>query len=204
MSPDDSSPTDSPDPAALEVLLAETRREHEEEVATLDEIDDKALRSSRTAVIVVGFVISAAGIAGPGAVNVTPLPNLIVMGLGVVFLVASATAGIATASVSEYPSGVGRRFVRDGVEANPSVAAARRKVIVQYRRMTDEVAEEVETNTELLDAVQLSLGVGVLLLATNAIAMVLEELYDVNPVMALIVAGVTLLAGTTTTIRLSV
>ena len=58
-----------------EEALESARRIYDRQVETLDNIDDKAMRAVRTAVLILGFVAAALTTAGPSAVSpAKPLP----------------------------------------------------------------------------------------------------------------------------------
>jgi hypothetical protein len=175
---------------SLEVVLAEARREHQAEVATIEEIDDKALRASRTAVLVVGFVVSALGIAGPSGIKEIDSMFLFLFGVGSLLLVTAALTGVITASVSRYPSGVGEDFMHDSMGAEHPPELTYRKTIHQYHQMTNEVADEVDTNEELLSVVQMTLGVGVMLLACGGLATAITAITTIPSLAAISAAAI--------------
>ena len=92
---------------ALENAVEESRREYDKKVETMEEIDDKAMRSVRTAVILVGLVVSALSVSGPSAVGeISTLPILSAT-LGIGTLTVSITVGIGVYTVTRYSSGIG-------------------------------------------------------------------------------------------------
>lgn len=176
------------DTEQLETLLEEARSEYQSEVATLEEIDDKAMRSVRTGVIIVGFVASAFGIAGPSGLTAMSLPALGTAGAAIAFLVVAVVLGLGTYTVTEYPSGVGSQYRQVRMDHEASTAALLRNLLITYDSMIGEVADEVDANLDLLDTVQFSLMVGVFFLAVSAATFVANEAYDVNPYLAAVSA----------------
>jgi hypothetical protein len=165
--------------------MREARREYNSEVETLTEIDDKALRMVRTATIVVGFAVSAVGIAGTSAISRLPLVHLIftASGLGSMLFVVILGTGIAT--VTEYPSGVGER-VRLTVERRNPQHRELELYIRQYREMTEEVVEEIRPTLTVLNLTHLALMLGAFLLFTGSSGFVLYAAYDVPPLVGLL------------------
>jgi hypothetical protein len=169
-----------PDHETLRLAVEEARREYEAELSTLEEIDDKALRSVRTAVIVVGLVVSAVGVAGPASVSILSIPEVAGTALAILLLMVTIISGIATATVSEYPSGVGTEY-RAAMLSNAEHRKFTYKALVdQYNDFTDEVADEVAANESLLSTVQFSLAFGIYFLVAAAGSLVVRLSTDLG------------------------
>jgi hypothetical protein len=99
-----------PDTSATEALknaVEESRREYDKKVETMEEIDDKAMRSVRTAIILVGLVVSAVSVGGPDSIGRFAILPVLVGALGVVALIISVVYGIGAYSATQYPTGIG-------------------------------------------------------------------------------------------------
>lgn len=110
----DEAPVQSTAIEALRNARKESRTVLDEQIRLLNDIDDKAMRSVRTAVVFLGIIISAIQVSG-GVQNV-PDPDTWVFRLsatGVGLLIISIVAGILTYSVSSPNFGVSEDHRKD-------------------------------------------------------------------------------------------
>lgn len=174
------------DADALSTLLVEARLAYDREVATLEAIDDRAMRAVRTAVLLVGFVASAVGVAGPAAVGAAAVGVVVWLGLGVGALLAAILGGIRV-----YSGGVRRRrSLRPNALAGTAHSTATRALIDRYEAMARAAADEIESNGRWLARVQWLLRAGTVSLSVAAGAFVLSEGYGVDGNFAAVVLGV--------------
>lgn len=82
-------------------------------LGVLDSLDDKATWTARTAVVVLGVLISGAGATGPSLVWTANPWSLAFGTLGVGLLLCSIVMGVAAATDSEVNPGPGRSFRRE-------------------------------------------------------------------------------------------
>ncbi|WP_276258107.1 hypothetical protein [Haloglomus litoreum] len=154
----------------------------DKQVATLESIDDKAMRTVRTAIIVLGFVASTAGIAGPSELGGIPLTTQVFLFFGVAFLLIAAFVGIGTYTVTEYPVGVRDDF-RDR-----ALRRSREKwvesLLGKYDEWTAELEDEITTNGGYLEDAQFALLIGIFCLVFAAGLVVLKQSYGVEPLQA--------------------
>lgn len=140
--------------------MREARRKYEARTSRLEEIDDKALRVSRTATLVVGFAVSAVSVGGTTAVLQIPSVHLLLLAIGLSLMLVSAVFGVGVATVTEYPVGIGRRE-RGELQTRPHRhQQGLCEQIETYESMIHEVAVEVQRHVIVLDSVQLSLMFG--------------------------------------------
>ncbi|GAA0304136.1 hypothetical protein [Halarchaeum salinum] len=188
MSEDESDPetvdSEEPDIEALRLTLKESRRVMDHQIDLFDEIDDKAMRSVRTAVIVVGFIVSALGIAGPDAATNVGRYALSFGVLGVFSLLTTVFAGIGTYVVSDVPYGIGRSYREDVRDGGYTEKEWVEKLLDGYDEWTQELEEEENRNRRYLDVTQFSLFLGVALLAISSGTVVLQSVFGFSSIAA--------------------
>lgn len=145
---------------ALRTARNESRTVLDGQIDLLNDIDDKAMRSVRTAVVFVGIVISAVQVSG----GVEAVPNadswtFRFSAAGVGFLMASIVAGIYTYSVSSANFGVS-----DGHREDVLLGYSEREWLIfllnEYDEWTNEMAATNEKNSIGLHATLFSLVAG--------------------------------------------
>lgn len=182
----DTLPADISATEALENAVEESRREYDKKVETMEEIDDKAMRSVRTAVILLGLVVSAVSVAGPGAVGEVAVLPVLVGALGVVALTVSIIYGIGTYSATQYPTGIGPMHRNDVITGGYSHDEWFLSMLDEYDDWSMEIADEVSKNLGYLEVVQFSLSVGVIALLVSAGMVVLKTAYGIRPLNTLV------------------
>lgn len=170
---------------ALVNAVEESRREYDKKVDTMEEIDDKAMRSVRTAVIVVGLVVSAVSVSGPGAVGELSLWPVLVAAFGVGTLVVSITVGIGVYTATRYSSGIGPSYRSDVIEGTYGYDEWLVEMLRQHDEWSREIEDEIDVNKTYLEVVQLSLLLGVLALLVGASVVVFELAYGVPSLVSL-------------------
>lgn len=76
------------------------------------------MRTVRTAVILLGILVSAAGIAGVRGLGEIPRAVLFAFGVGSVLLLATAIIGVATYTLSDLSFGISSDHRREVIEGN--------------------------------------------------------------------------------------
>jgi len=165
---------------ALENAVEESRREYDKKVASMEEIDDKAMRSVRTAVILVGLVASAVSVIGPSAVSATGVIPVLVGALGVGALAVSIVYGIGLYSATEYPTGIDSRHRAEVIDGGYSRKEWFVQLLDEYDEWSDKIADELSGNLRYLELVQFSLALGVIALLTSASMIVLRLAYGIQ------------------------
>jgi len=166
---------DRPDaPPRGRLQLEEARRSFHRQVAQLKDIDDKAMRSVRTAVVVVGFVVTAVGVVSRIGDLRLGLGSAIFTAIGVLFLTGTVVAGVGTATVTEY-----RTRLTEAERARldrPTGGHPRRnaELLRIYHSWLDATERELSQSAASLGATLASLGLGVLSLSIAGALAVLE------------------------------
>lgn len=172
----------------LETALAESRRTFDKSVGRLEEIDEKAMRSVRTAVLLAGLVASAISLGGPGAVSqIGPLP-VITGAVGVVSLGTSIVIGIGIYDATEYSCGIHdphRAAIADGEHTYDEWLVT---LLDAYTKLSDDIQVETNRNDVYLEIVQFTLGIAVVTLLVSSGMVVLEASYGMTPLVTLMVA----------------
>jgi hypothetical protein len=168
------------DEDAREEALRAARRVYDRQVAELENIDDGALRTSRTAVLILGFVAAALTATGPTAARqIRPLPLLIIT-FGGIGVFTSTFLGISVYNITSYRNEVDGQLLK----ASTSTPAAewRDRVLDRLDDANSELASEVERNGRYLEVAQLALlaGVGALVYGTSMV--VIHRSFGISPV----------------------
>lgn len=101
---------------ALRITRTEYRAVLDRQISLLDDLEDKAMWTARTAVILLGILVSGAGIAGrPGLVGL-PIGATITFGLGAAGLIVTIFVGVGVYTVSQPRFGVGDSHRREVTE----------------------------------------------------------------------------------------
>ena len=166
-------------PDAREEALESARRVFDRKVNILDNIDDKAMRTVRTAVLILGFVVGALTTTG-----ISPLGDLAIFTAGfgiagVFFLLVSAVVGIGIYTVSRYPTEIRRGdiYAAPHVDDELWVEAA-------ASQMDDAISEldaEITQNAELLVVCQIALLLGTSQLVLATASEILRRIHGIQP-----------------------
>lgn len=170
-------------PADIDALRTAERaseREYDKLVASVEEIDDKAMRTVRTTVIILGFVVSAIGISGPEALGEISVLPVFFGAWGVTMLLVSVMLGIATYAVTTYDAGVGPEYretiIRTGVTGREALSVH----VSLLDRSISELRTEVARESTALGFVQVLLVVGAIALVVAAASITATEALGVN------------------------
>jgi hypothetical protein len=178
--------TDEP----LDSLLEESRESYQVQTQTVESIDDKAMRTVRTTVLILGFLVSAVGIGGPSAVGDLSVLTALIGLAGVVSLLGAGVYGIGTYTVTSYEPGVGpkerHRAVRLGEREG------KRYLLEMYDRWSRDISSEIEQNSEYLENAQSLLLIGSASLLYAAFLFIGRTAFSVPP---LVVTGVTVVGS---------
>lgn len=153
------------EPEAYESMLEESRAVLGHQIEFLNQMDDAALRTARTSVIVIGIVVSAASV-GPENLNHdgSRVP-LAVAALGILSLIGSIVFGVHTFRRSDATLGAGPDFTREVRTERYSRIEWYDLLLQGYDEWHEEMREELAENSRFLAAVQALMLLGVLLLA---------------------------------------
>lgn len=177
----DALPADTSATEALANAVEESRREYDKKVETMEEIDDKAMRSVRTAVILAGLVISAVGISDPSVVAATTVLPAVVGTLGIGTLTTSIVYGLGAYSATQYPTGIGPLHRNDVISGGYSHEEWLINVLDEYGEWSNETAEEISKSARYLQIVQFCLSFGIVALLTVASMVVMKRTYGIRP-----------------------
>ncbi|WP_435196672.1 hypothetical protein [Natronomonas sp. EA1] len=145
---------------AQSLLLEESRRVIDRQHTKTDNIDDKAARTVRLTLIVLGLVISGATYLD-GGVNI-----LIRVGVG--FLVLAVLFGVSTYGTSNLFAGVTTRMVDDEHRIDPDVEHVRSDVLVWFEWIVQENRYLVSGNAALLAATRALFTAAIIVLTYGA------------------------------------
>lgn len=168
-----------PDQDTLIHAIEESRRNFDKQVAELEQLDDKAMRTVRTAILLIGFLVSAVGIAGPSAFTEIGIVPSLLVGIGAFALFASALVGVGTYSTSDFPTGVGDQH--RSLARQAPIEAWHDAMLNEYGSWSDELAAEIEVNSAYLDLCLSSLLFGASTLLFAAVLTVAKLAYGFTP-----------------------
>lgn len=97
---------DSINPEVLREASRASREVLDRRIDLVSEMDTIAMHAVRTSVVLIGILVSAAGISGPEAISRLSIVSVIAFGLGGGFLVLTIFYGVAVLTVSEYSFGI--------------------------------------------------------------------------------------------------
>lgn len=153
-----------PDLQALRVTREESRAVLDHQIAMLNDLDDKAMRTVRTAVLLLGILASAAGIAGPE--RLARLDFLVqifsIVAGGCLFL--SAIVGTGVYVVSDITFGIGPSYRDEVCRSEYSEREWLELLLNDYSRWTRAMREVNASNAHSLTIAQGLLAVALVML----------------------------------------
>lgn len=144
---------------ALRFICEESRNVIDHQINDLNDIDDKALRTVRITMVVVGFVVAAAQIE-----NAEPIFNPVTT-LGSIFLLLSIISGVVTYSASNLDLGPGPSYLSDVIQQANSERKERIEATQSYAYWMYKNEDVVRKNGWYLIITQFLLVVGMVFLA---------------------------------------
>lgn len=161
---------------ALRLTRKESRAVLDHQIATLNDLDDKAMRTVRTDVILLGILASAAGIAGPERLNQLDVvvQILSLAAGGCLFL--SAIVGTGVYAVSDLSVGIGPSY-RSEIRSQGYTEREWLEILLgDYDHWTNSMRQINENNAFYLTVTQALLALALVSLfgATSLLAIPLE------------------------------
>lgn len=160
---------------AFESVVDESRAILDHQIAFLNQMDDAALRTVRTSVIVIGIVVSAAGLAPDASVGSINVVSFVLGVLGVISLLGSIILGVYTYRRSNATLGPSRDFADEVRNERYGRVEWYDLLLDGFDEWHTEMREELEENAEWLLIVQTALVVGIVFLALS-VALILVPL----------------------------
>lgn len=179
---------DGPSEDGTAPALEGARRVYDRQITKLESIDDKAMRTARTAVLILGFIAAALTTAGPGVLSDVSGLTASLGVIGAVSVFASAFLSVGVYTVTEYPV-----EIREG-----DLRAANRVTNEEWRwvaidrldEASTEIEPEIEVNAEYLEQSQFLLLLGVFLLSYATGITVVARSYGIAPWEQTVVVGI--------------
>jgi len=159
-----------------ESALRESRESYETQIAKMESLDDKALRSVRTAVLILGFTSSVISFGSIDSISSLLLPTVLSAVVGIAALLVSAVVGVGTYTVTQYEPGV-RPQDRD-IARDLSTEEWYEHMLDKYDEWSQNLAAELEKNTGYLELTQLSLIGGVVALVLATVGFAIQQIYS--------------------------
>lgn len=179
----------------LKLTLEEARREYELKTERLEEIDDKALRLSRTATLVIGFAVSAVSVGGSSSLLEIPAVHIAILSIGLTMTLFTSVLGVIISSVTGYPAGIDPEQRGEASSPPYGYQSALSSHIQQYEFMIEDASKKVNKNSQALDTAQLLVFLGTLFLFVGAggfvIVIAAESFYQTED-FALYIDAITL------------
>jgi hypothetical protein len=167
-------PSGGSDIESLRVTREESRTVLDHQISLLNDLDDKAMRTTRTAVVLLGIIISAAGIIG--ADELARLPDLVFWGYGAgafgLFL--TTIAGIIAYSQSDMTFGVGSLHRDEVREQSYTEREWLGLLLEEYDEWTSEMRYVNSRNASIVTVTQFLLGVSMFLLFASTVLLALS------------------------------
>lgn len=163
---------------SLAELLRETRQTNERLIDALESADDKAMRTSRTSLIVLGLLLTAASVGGVELINgASDFAIGLTLG-GVGLLILSTLFTMAAYSVSEYPVGIGNSHAKYVHSEHPTPDEWRGKLVREYLSWNEEVTSALQETTLWFFLGQVTLLLGLGLLSFVALNLLISEIAE--------------------------
>lgn len=159
------------DVEALRIGRDEARRKLDHEIRLVYETDDTAQRIVRTSVIVLGIIVSVAGVIGPEGVRAIPVVPLVLAIVGSGCLLASVFTGIGVLVVSDFSFGVPSDLVTLPKTRRTSERTYLEILLDSYEQWTQQMVSVQEQNGDrlLISLAFLFLGIAGLSIAAGII-----------------------------------
>ena len=154
----------SSDNGALRLTRKESRAVLERKYEVLEDIDRKAMHTVRTAIVLIGVVVSAAGIAGADGLAAFGLFPVLLVVAGTFSLLLSFLGGVVIYAVSGVPDGISRAHQEDVLERDFEESEWLYVLILSYVEWIDGVARTNQRNARYLTGIQILLAIGLFLL----------------------------------------
>lgn len=132
------------DVEALRVTRAEYRTVLDHQIALLNELDSKAMWSARTAIILLGLLVTAFGIAGSPVLAGLPTGATIAFGAGSVGLALTVVVGVGTYTASMPRFGVGANHHEEIISSTYSEREWLELLLDEYDKWHGEMAVAVD------------------------------------------------------------
>jgi hypothetical protein len=173
--------SESVDEDALQVVREESRHVLSEQIDLLKDLDDEAMRTVRTSVLVIGLVISAVQVSRGSISEVSSASISFQLGSsGIVLLLLSIFLGVYTYSVSDPEFGVGDSHRIDVVDGNYTESEWLLIQLNEYSEWAAQMRSLNEKNVTALHLTLFSSTAGVLVLLT---AVVVEFDWGIKPLI---------------------
>lgn len=158
-----------PEPAVLRSACEESRAVLDEQLAKLEDIGDKAIWTVRSAILVLGLVVSAASLGDAATLRRLHAGALGLAALGTLSLLVACGFGLGTYFGMNRVTGIGSDYRRFAASDTPAEAAWLLALLHGYDDWIREVAGATDrSGTNLLRA-QLAFLTGVLSLVSAGI-----------------------------------
>lgn len=164
---------DQPDVTALRLTREESRVVLDHQIATLNDLDDKAMRTVRTDVVLLGILASAAGIAGPERLSDLGLVVQAFSAAAGACLFLSAIAGTGVYVMSDLTYGIGASY-RDELRHEGYTEREWLEVLLDdYDSWTGSMRKITDNNAFYLTVTQglLAIALALLLCATSLLVL---------------------------------
>ncbi|MBX0287609.1 hypothetical protein EGH22_14845 [Halomicroarcula sp. F28] len=173
------------DERGTDEALAAARRMYDQQVAELESIDDKALRTLRTDVIILGFVAAALTAGSPSDLNSFHWLPVVIAISSAVALFVSAFLCVGTYLITEIPLEVQSEDLRAAKYINQDawVEAS----LPRLRTSISDIEHEIARNGDLLGFAMSFMLSGAVGLAYATGLVVAARSYSISPVQASIV-----------------
>ncbi|MFD1588058.1 hypothetical protein ACFR9U_13825 [Halorientalis brevis] len=172
--------------AAYRRTITESRETLQNQINLANEIDDKAMRTTRTAVLILGIVISALGVTQGNPLDSVSIWTLFVAGFGVLILATSAVIGVGTYTVTNIPYGIGTNYRKDVLEGGYSEKEWLIELIRGYNQWSRDLSEQNDHNRDLLSRVQILLIFGISFLLFASGMRLFNSRFGIHPSVALL------------------
>lgn len=163
--------SETSDIEALRLTREESRIVLDHQIALQKDLDDKALRTVRLALVLIALVVSVAQLMEPSQVTPPEMGTLLSVGAGVLGLSIAVFVGLGVYVETDVPFGVGPGHRREVTTQAYSEMGWLVVLLAEYDEWTDDARAANGVNALWLGRAQASMAIGVGYLFTSVIGL---------------------------------
>jgi hypothetical protein len=188
---------DRPSAELTQARIEAMRRKYDRKYERLQSIDTKAVQTSRTAVIILGFIASALTVSGPGAAGEVNIVSLVAGLLGSALVTVAAFLAIGLYTVTIVPEDISQTLTDPATRA--ALEGWNRDAAQVLHKSIGELDRQINGNQSYLEQANLALLSGIFSLLFGAVTLVGTRAFGISPVASsigglLVIAAVTVIA----------
>ena len=163
-----------------EDVLSEQRLAFQRQVAIIQNLDNKALRTVRISFLLVGALVSAGGLSARNGISVA-LGTKLYGTLGVIFLLSTIFLGIVTFDTTTYKTRLSQEEYTSLVKPDPPRGDHKVALRKLYREWSENANAAVKRNRKLFAQMQTSFFISIVLIASAGGWLLIQDAFTHVP-----------------------